>query len=259
MIYDIFTFNGEYDLLEIRLNILNDYVDKFIIVEATTTFSGKDKPLYYEKEKARYKKWEDKIKYHIVRPEDEEKYMALANGSPNTEYGKGAKHWVKEFCQKECIKDALVGLNDNDICFIGDCDEIWDKSVLEIDYAQKLKLRVCTYYLNNRSSEEFYGGIICRYYIVKEECLNHLRTTTSKTDNYYGWHFTSLKDGLRRKLTDSYTEDSYATPSVISNLENNILNNRDFLGRSFTYKIDESDLPQYLLDNKQKYIHLWKQ
>ena len=127
MVIDVITFNGEFDLLEIRLNILSDYVDEFIIVEATTTFSGKDKPLYYEKEKARYKKWESKIKYHIVRPEDEEKYVAMANVSPNT---RGASHWKKEFCQKECIKDALVHLKDDDLVIISDVDEIWEPCII---------------------------------------------------------------------------------------------------------------------------------
>lgn len=51
MIYDCFTFFNELNLLEIRLNILNDVVDKFVLVEATKTFSGKDKPLYYEQNK----------------------------------------------------------------------------------------------------------------------------------------------------------------------------------------------------------------
>lgn len=257
-IVDCISFNGEFDLLEIRLNILSDYVDEFIIVEATTTFSGKDKPLYYEKEKVRYKKWEHKIKYHIVRPEDEEKYVAMANASPNT---RGAEHWKKEFCQKECIKDALIHLKDDDIVFVGDCDEIWDKSALEIDYMQKLKLRVYTYYLNNRSNEEFWGGIICRYYVIKKECLNHLRTTTSKTDSYYGSHFTSQGgyEEVKRKLSDSYTRESYWTNEVENNLKDSVEKSTDFLGRGFTYKVDESELPQYLIDNKEKYKHLWRQ
>ena len=42
MIYDCFTFFNELDLLDIRLNILNDYVDKFVIVESTKTFTGKE-------------------------------------------------------------------------------------------------------------------------------------------------------------------------------------------------------------------------
>jgi hypothetical protein len=51
MIYDTFLFNGELDLLEIRLNILNDYVDQFVIVEAATTFTMDPKELYYENNK----------------------------------------------------------------------------------------------------------------------------------------------------------------------------------------------------------------
>ena len=42
-IFDCFIFNNEVELLEIRLNILNDVVDKFVIVEGKSTFSGKKK------------------------------------------------------------------------------------------------------------------------------------------------------------------------------------------------------------------------
>ena len=44
-------FFNELDLLEIRLNTLNNYVDKFVIVEATKNFSFKEKPLYFEQNK----------------------------------------------------------------------------------------------------------------------------------------------------------------------------------------------------------------
>ena len=50
-IYDCFLFFNELDLLEIRLNVLNDYVDYFVLVEATQTFTNKDKPLYYKENK----------------------------------------------------------------------------------------------------------------------------------------------------------------------------------------------------------------
>jgi len=42
-VYDCFTFFNELDLLEIRLNILDPYVDYFVIHESTETFSGKSK------------------------------------------------------------------------------------------------------------------------------------------------------------------------------------------------------------------------
>ena len=267
MIYDVFTYNGEADLLEIRLNILNDYVDEFIIVEATETFSGKPKELYYEKQKERFAKWKDKIRYFVVRPPYEAGIVVLANESPNT---RGAEHWKREFCQKESIKQALTHLKDNDIVFIGDVDEIWEMpepiipptaSEHEIDSRTgKLKLRVYTYWLNNLSSEQFWGTLVGYYKDIKNECLNHLRSKKNAyTSGYCGWHFTSLKDGLERKLTDSYTNETYANDWVMTNLEENIKNNKDFLGRNFTFTIDESQLPKYLIENKQKYLRLFKQ
>lgn len=264
-VIDVFTFNGEYDLLEIRLNILNDYVDQFIIVEAPTTFSGKPKPLYYEEQKERYAKWHNKIKYFVIdeRYSDDEYLQAM--GSPNTH---GATHWQHEFLQKESIKKALTHLNDEDMVFIGDVDEIWEMVSLppeetETQYGGtgKLKLRVYSYYLNNRSNEEFWGTLVGKYGNIKNECLNHLRSNpNAKSNSYCGWHFTSMGgyEEVKRKLSDSYTRESYWTEQVENNLKDNVEKSKDFLGRGFTYSIDESELPQYLLDNKDKYKHLWK-
>ena len=53
--YDCFIFNHEVELLEIRFNILNDYVDKFIITEGDITFSGLPKESHYLKNKDRFK------------------------------------------------------------------------------------------------------------------------------------------------------------------------------------------------------------
>ena len=50
-IYDAFLFYNELDLLEIRLNILKDKVDYFIIGEAVQCFNGNAKPLYFEENK----------------------------------------------------------------------------------------------------------------------------------------------------------------------------------------------------------------
>ena len=66
MVYDIFTLNNELDTLEIRLNILNDYVDKFVIVESTETFSRVTKPLYYKENAERFSKWKDKIIHYVI-------------------------------------------------------------------------------------------------------------------------------------------------------------------------------------------------
>ena len=263
MVIDVFTFNGELDLLEIRLNILNDFADQFIIVESRNTFSGKPKPLYYEENKERYKKWESKIKYHIIDEDFKEGVVALADGSPNVPKG-GAENWKREFCQKEQIKEALTHLDDDDLVFIGDVDEIWDGAYcpnIPGDLVLKIKLNIFTYYLNNRSSEEFWGPIVGKYSSIRNKCLNHLRSIDHKKTIYvHGWHFTSMGgyEEVRRKLSDSYTRESYWTPWVEDNLKDNVEGSKDFLGRNFTYTIDESELPKYLIDNKEKWKHLFR-
>lgn len=261
-IIDCFTFNGEYDLLEIRLNILNDYVDEFIIVEAPTTFSGKPKPLYYEQGKDRYKQWHHKIKYFVIDENYTPEEIAQAENSQNT---RGAAHWKREFLQKESIKKALTHLKDGDIVFIGDVDEIVRPESVEAwgkftGSPFKIKLDVYSYYLNNRSSEEFYGTLVSKYWHVRTDCLNHLRSNSWKSNLGGGWHFTSMGgyEEVKRKLSDSYTRESYWTEGVENNLKNNVENSKDFLGRGFVYTVDESNWPQFLKDNKQKYAHLCK-
>jgi len=89
-VFDLFTFAGEYDLLEIRFNILKDYVDKFIVVEFDKTFSGKNKqPLFPQ----RFKNL-DNVSWYVYTENHYEQYRKLAENSPNT---KGASHWVTEF------------------------------------------------------------------------------------------------------------------------------------------------------------------
>ena len=59
MIYDCFIFNNEVDLLELRLSILDDVVDKFVIIEGDKTFSGNYKWSNFITHKERFKKWDD--------------------------------------------------------------------------------------------------------------------------------------------------------------------------------------------------------
>ena len=264
MICDCFLYNGEREILEIRLNILDKFVDRFIIMEATQTFSGKPKPLYFERDKDLFKKWEHKIKYCVLDKWDNEEVWKMARESPNTQYGKGAKHWLQEFYIKEHLKDCLTDLDDENIVMIGDCDEIVDPLHYHEDFEKitKFKLRVYTYWLNNRSSEIFWGTIRARYKDIKNGCLNELRNNYERknTIEECGWHFTNVMnlDRIRDKLNDSYTEESYNTESVQDLLEYRYKNNIDYLGRNFTLKKDESELPKWLLDNKEKYKHLFK-
>ena len=66
MIIDCFPFFNELDLLDIRLKLLDNIVDKVVLVESTRTFTLSKKKLFYNENKNRYKKYKDKIKHIIV-------------------------------------------------------------------------------------------------------------------------------------------------------------------------------------------------
>ena len=60
-IYDCFPFFNELDLLEIRLNYLDPYVDHFVLCESNVTFSGISKKYFYLENKNLFEKFEHKI------------------------------------------------------------------------------------------------------------------------------------------------------------------------------------------------------
>lgn len=258
MVWDVITYNGEKEILEIRLNILDKFVDRFIIVEANQTFSGNQKPLYFSQNEQQFREWWPKIDYYIVNKWDDEKLWAMAKSSPNTI---GAAHWKQEFYIKESIHKALHSsdVQDDDLVYIGDVDEIWSPHYP--GHPAKLKLLVYAYYLNNLSNEEFWGTLVAKYRDIKGECLNHLRSNiTLRTPDYHGWHFTSM-GGVKevsRKLNDSYTPESYNTFHVQQMLPERVQNGTDYLGRSFVFETETRKWPQFLKENRLNYNHLCK-
>jgi beta-1,4-mannosyl-glycoprotein beta-1,4-N-acetylglucosaminyltransferase len=58
-VYDVFPFFNELDILDIRLNSLNEVVDYFVITEATTTFSGNSKKLFLSENISLFDKFKD--------------------------------------------------------------------------------------------------------------------------------------------------------------------------------------------------------
>ena len=262
MIYSVFTYNGESAILKLHLSILADYVDKFIIVEANKTFTGLDKPFYLLRDYRFFKPWWKKIDYFQLNDWDDVELWEQAIKSPNT---KGAEHWKREFYIKESIQKALIHakVKEDDILFIGDVDEIIDPAIdFESETPIKAKLKVYSYWLNNRSNEEFWGPLICQYKDIKDKCLNHVRSDKSlySKGKPLGWHFTNMSglEEVRRKLQSSYTEDSYNTLEVQKALESRFKANQDYLGRDFKFTLDESEHPEFLKDNKDKFEGLFK-
>lgn len=266
-VYDVFYFFNELDLLKIRLNILNDYVDYFVIVESTESFSGMPHKLCFKENEERFSQWKNKIIYYIVDdfPRDT---SLLAMAQNNSNVGAGEHYWVREFYQKESAKKALKNLSDNDVVFVSDCDEIWNPLMLKelTDFSRtdivRPKQLAYYYYLNNRCSEinGWTGTIATRYKTIKNNCLNDLRTR-GKTKfievDFGGWHFGFMGgiNGAMKKLTE-WQHPEYM--DWIPTLEERVKKNQDYRGRKYRYWIDESDLPEYLLKNKDKYIRMFK-
>lgn len=281
-IYDIFTFFNELDLLEIRLNILYPYVDHFVIIESTQTFSGLPKKLVYQENKERFAKFQEKIIHFVIddTPADEKELRQrllepqissldkeiINNALTTDNVIPGIVHWFKEFYQKEMIKKSLVNLNDNDICFVSDVDEIWNPEVV-IDYTKddifKLRQDVYVYYLNNRSSEPWAGTLVTKYKNIKNGCLNHLRTVTKTKYTYIkngGWHFTNQggAEQITKKVEASYSQDDYNTDDVKSKIAERMKSNTDYIGRGFRFWTEEKKLPKFLLEHKQNYRSYFK-
>src|SRR5690349_20249777 len=114
MTYDCFTFFNELDLLEIRLNVLNPIVDKFVLVESTRTHQNKPKPLYYQQNAARFSAFKDKIIHVIV------------DDFPDFGEWKEAHSWILERHQRNCISRGLSQCKKGDVIIISDLDEIPD-------------------------------------------------------------------------------------------------------------------------------------
>jgi beta-1,4-mannosyl-glycoprotein beta-1,4-N-acetylglucosaminyltransferase len=260
-IVDVFHYNGERDVLRIHLSA-TPWVDKYIICEAKTTFTRKPKELYFFRDQRYFKPWWPKMDYYVINDNYSDEEVKLAQQSPNTQ---GADHWTWEFLQKERILKGLkaCGVQDDDIVYVGDVDEVPMPFHRESEgmYPSKLKLKVYAYYLNNRSDEQFWGTYVAPYRLFKDKILNHERLRTDiRTDKEYGWHFTSMGgyDEVKRKLESSYTAESYYTPEVQASLRQRVESGSDYIGRHFNFVTDEESWPDYIKENRAKYKHLLK-
>ena len=122
-IYDCFMFFDEEMILDLRLNILDKYVDKFIITEATYMHSGKPKKLLFDIKK--FSKFKDKIIYNVV---DKQPSNIEDIYSHDNEDIRGQKlvnnSYKREHYQREMATKSLEKADDNDFIIINDVDEI---------------------------------------------------------------------------------------------------------------------------------------
>lgn len=280
-IVDSFIFFNELELLDIRLNVLNDSVDKFILVESTVSHTGKEKPLYYQENKHLFEKFNHKIVHCVVddtpnsfeeaqtrllAPKDELEKNILMHCLTTSNVPWGETQWLREFYQHESTRRGmlLADLDDEDICFVSDLDEIWNPNTTYQfdDYnVYKLKQHVHMAFLNLRSSEDWAGTYYTKYKNLKNASANHL-DTVARTQHIFvengGWHFT-YQGGLDRIKTklENYGHQEYNNEEVKQLIQHRLDAGLDVLGRPFSC-IVTNDLPEYLLNSKEKYKEFFK-
>jgi beta-1,4-mannosyl-glycoprotein beta-1,4-N-acetylglucosaminyltransferase len=236
-IIDCFIFYNEMDLLTYRLNILNDVVDFFVIVEATRTFIGKEKPLFYNENKHLFEKFHDKI-IHIIVDDFPYKY-------PSINIARGDQ-WENERFQRNQIKKGIeklmssnAELSSTDILTITDLDEIPDPLTLLKIKNQEIKVEIHVlemdlyhYNLNTIGKDKWLSARILTFkkYIELSLSCDNFRFYKCPIIKDGGWHLSYFGDSnfIKNKIENfshqEYNNIQYNTVESLTNKINNFKN-----------------------------------
>ena len=277
MVYDCFGFYNELDLLEIRLNVLKDVVDKFVLVEATKTHTGKPKPLYFNENKERFAAFEDKI-IHVVVDDFPD---------PPIDYTERQASWMRENFQRNAIVRGLAGARDDDLIMVSDADEIPSPEAVRVAAGKRgvivCEQLLCNYYLNfvSYTTPIWLGTKIVRYgafidpktYVKMGKLTyvdEHVNAGASATRLRYvepdsrihkaGWHFSYLGDAKSivskiGAIAVEYRNENNTREEWVTNV---IAQGLDVCGcgRRFFAMPLGARFPKWLRDNREKFIDL---
>ena len=290
-IFDCFMFYDEDLLLDLRLNILDQHVDFFVIVESKYFHNGKERQLKFDIKK--YKKFENKIIY-IVHDNEPAKIHKLNQGDDE-----GTKSYkliinahLRENDQRNHISKGLNNAKDDDLILISDVDEIPNFESIDL---KKIKNQIIMfeqtifYYKLNRYLPNFtwYGTKGCKKkYLKKPQWLRNIKSKkflfwrldtlfsdTKYINKYFvndgGWHFSNLKnaEGLDLKLKSYLHHRDYEVEGLgikkINELMKNNLTIYDMFGdktskkygddkRKKLEKYEFNNLPEFIKQNKDR-------
>ncbi len=281
MVYDLIPFFNEIDILKLRLNILDPLVDKFIIEEATTTFSGTKKGLCFEENKALFKDYLDKIVYIVV---DEDKKFKVTH--------------ERDYFQKNHLIKGLneVKATEDDVIIFGDCDEIPNpeelkKIIKEFDKTKVYHLAQRNFYgfLNMEektgkllsitgefpgipnADRKWLGTKVTSILNIPSEGIVRLRDLAKPTDSNAvrvadgGWHFGYMggnheTDPIKRigVKVKAAAHQEYNEREIILETMDRLILGQDIFGRDAGFERVEIDgtYPEYLRTHIAEYEHL---
>ena len=287
-IFDCTTFFEENLMMELRFNILNEHVEKFIVVESRFSHSGNKKKLNFDINN--YKKFKNKIIYLVI---DEEPHdlIELNNNNSSIQRLNSIKRIEQSY---DYIRFGLKDAAEEDIILFSDNDEIpnLDKCNLN-EIKNKIYIfeqKILNYKFNLLYDLiPWYGTRACKFKNIKsfpwlknlknkkypfwrlDVFFNKFKSMNVEIINNGGWHFNNLKtaEGLYKKLTNLGHHNEFdASKITVEELQNKIDNKLAFYDHTadktgknkydFEYKlkkINDDQLPKFLLDNKENYIN----
>lgn len=259
MIYDCFSFFDELMLLEIRLKELSPVVDRFVLVEATHTHSGKPKRLYYNevRDDEVFAPFRDKIE-HIV-----------FEMSPRPD------RWANENAQRNAIIRGLSDADPDDIIIVSDLDEIVDRKTMpfmeQVFGPTRLLMKFYYYYFNCRVlKNEWFFPAFCRFKDYQTAQLVRMGTNGNVVGNNYhkqfltnaGWHFSYLvsPEEIPNKL-ESFAHAEFDTDFYkdVDRLRRCVEVGKDILERpDMNFAIEPLDAPECVMKDRGKYRNFIK-
>ena len=289
-IFDCFMYYDEELILDLRLNLLNDYVDKFIIVESSYTHSGETrKPLFDIK---KYSKFKNKIIYILLEDLPTDLFAIDEKDSIDSKNSKFILNAVKrENLQRDTLVRGIKSAASEDLILISDVDEIPD---LETNNLKDVKNKIIFfkkkffYYKFNLELNNFpwYGSKACKkknlispqwLRNVKDKIYPLWRLDTLLSRKKYqnvriiekgGWHFSNLKTpaDIEKKMKTYLHHREYELNPIgekkineiieekkpIYNLKTDMKSNKFDLSEKLIVS-DMSELPYYIQKNIEKY------
>lgn len=291
-IFDCFMYFDEDIVLDVRLNFLNDYVDKFIIVESEYNHKGEKRSPQFDVNK--FLKFKDKIIYILKK--DTPKNIEPIKSSDNQDevYRKSIFNaWKRENLQRNSILEGLKDVSLDDWILISDLDEIPNLSEINLkEFREKIILfkQDMMYYKFNLKLENFtwIGTKACKFKSlispqwlrdVKSKKFGWWRFDTLLSKRKYqntrfvengGWHFSYLKtpEDIEKKLKSYLHHIDYdINPLGIDKIKKVVSDKKTiydlkvdqkqnkFGGKNQLIKVDNKQLPSYIFKNLEKFIN----
>ena len=286
-IYDCTTFYSEHMMLDLRFNILNEHVHKFVVIESTYSHSGKKKKLNFDINN--YSKFKDKIIYKVIDYEPTN-IESITNESP--QYLKRINSLKRIELSYNFMENAIENANGEDLIILSDNDEIPNLNSSSFKNTNKNLIifkQLFFYYKFNLLYDlmPWFGSRACKKKNLKsfswlkniknkkypfwrlDVYFSNLKSANVEIINDGGWHFTNLKSPkeLFEKMKNFGHHDEFDISGItLEDIEKNMREKKVFYNHfadkgsqdkwEYEYELKKASLdilPNYLQVNKEKY------